>query len=222
MFEKLVRFFIRFRVAVLVVMAIVTGFFLTQIFRMEMFTQFLDLFPTTHPYVQIHKQYAKYFGGAYQATLVVELERGGKEKDVFNLETLNKMQRIRYNVDLISGVDHFAIYSIASPKVNFTKETPYGLSTKQIMPDAPKNQQELEDLKKKVFTSPINGTLVSRDQKALRLDANFIEGKIDFNKLFDGFMKIKKKEEDANHKIYLTGTPLVYGWIYHYSCQRWG
>ncbi|MGO8990162.1 MAG: efflux RND transporter permease subunit [bacterium] len=216
MFEKLVRFFIRFRVAVLVVMAIVTGFFLTQIFRMEMFTQFLDLFPTTHPYVQIHKQYAKYFGGAYQATLVVELKEGGKYKDVFNLETLNKMQRIQYDVDLIPGVDHFAIYSIASPKVNFTKETPYGFSTKQIMPDAPKNQQELEDLKKKVFTSPINGTLVSRDQKALRLDANFIEGKIDFNKLFDGFMKIKKKEEDANHKIYLTGTPLVYGWIYHY------
>ncbi|MGA2516157.1 MAG: MMPL family transporter [Thermodesulfobacteriota bacterium] len=215
-FEKLVGFFIRFRVAVLVIMAIVTAFFLTQIFRMEMFTQFLDLFPTTHPYVQIHKQYAKYFGGAYQATLVVELREGGKYKDVFNLETLNKMHRIQYDVDLIPGVDHFAIYSIASPKVSYTKETPYGFSTKQIMPEVPKNQQELEDLKKKVFTSPINGTLVSRDQKALRLDANFIEGKIDFNKLFDGFMKIKKKEEDANHKIYLTGTPLVYGWIYHY------
>jgi predicted RND superfamily exporter protein len=215
-FEKLVGFFIRFRVAVLVIMAVVTGFFLTQIFHMEMFTQFLDLFPTTHPYVQIHKQYAKYFGGAYQATLVLELKEGGKYKDVFNLETLNKMQRIQYDVDLIPGVDHFAIYSIASPKVSYTKETPYGFSTKQIMPDAPKNQQELEDLKKKVFTSPINGTLVSRDQKALRLDANFIEGKIDFNKLFDGFMRIKKKEEDANHKIYLTGTPLVYGWIYHY------
>jgi len=215
-FEKLVGFFIRFRVAVLVIMAIVTAFFLTQIFRMEMFTQFLDLFPTTHPYVQIHKQYAKYFGGAYQATLVVELREGGKYKDVFNLETLNKMHRIQYDVDLIPGVDHFAIYSIASPKVSYTKETPYDFSTKQIMPEVPKNQQELEDLKKKVFTSPINGTLVSRDQKALRLDANFIEGKIDFNKLFDGFMKIKKKEEDANHKIYLTGTPLVYGWIYHY------
>ena len=48
------------------------------------------------------------------------------------------------------------------------------------------------------------------------LDANFIEGRIDFNVLFNKFMEIKKKEEDANHRIYLTGTPLLYGWIYHY------
>ena len=34
--------------------------------------------------------------------------------------------------------------------------------------------------------------------------------------LFDKFMEIKKKEEDANHRIYLSGTPLLYGWIYHY------
>ena len=34
--------------------------------------------------------------------------------------------------------------------------------------------------------------------------------------LFNKFMEIKKKEEDANHKIYLSGTPLLYGWIYHY------
>jgi predicted RND superfamily exporter protein len=211
----IVRFLIRFRVAVLIIMAVITAFFLTQIFRMEMFTQFLDLFPYNHPYVEIHKKYAKYFGGAYQATLVLEV-RGEKYRDVFNIDTLSKIQRIQYSVDLIPGVDHFAIYSIASSKVNYTIETPTGFATRQIMKDVPKDKQELEVLKKRVFTSPINGTLVSMDQKALRLDANFIEGRIDFNKLFDEFMKIKKKEEDTNHKIYLTGTPLVYGWIYHY------
>jgi predicted RND superfamily exporter protein len=208
----IVRFLIRFRVAVLVIMAAITMFFGAQIFHMQMFTQFLDLFPTTHPYVQVHKKYARYFGGAYQATLMLEVKKG----DVFNVETLKKMYRIQYDVDLIPGVDHFAIFSIASPKVMFTKETPEGFSSKQIMIEVPKDEQELAELKKKVFTSPINGTLVSRDGKALLLNANFIEGKIDFNKLFDEFMKIKKKEEDANHKIYLSGTPLVYGWIYHY------
>jgi predicted RND superfamily exporter protein len=84
------------------------------------------------------------------------------------------------------------------------------------MKEVPKDEQELQDLKKKVFTSPVNGTLVSLDQKALLLNANFIEGRIDFNKLFDDFMKIKKREEDENYKIYLSGMPLVYGWIYHY------
>ncbi len=56
MFERLVGFLIRFRMAVLVIMAVITVFFVTQITRMEMFTQFLDLFPSNHPYVQIHTQ----------------------------------------------------------------------------------------------------------------------------------------------------------------------
>ena len=59
MFEKLVDFLIKFRLAVLIIMAVITVFFMTQIARMEMFTQFLDLFPSNHPYVQVHKQYAK-------------------------------------------------------------------------------------------------------------------------------------------------------------------
>ncbi len=101
---SIVRFLIRFRIAVLVIMAVITLFFLTQIARMEMFTQFLDLFPSNHPYVQVHKQYAKYFGGAYLATLVLEVKEGGKYKDVFNSDTLNKIQRIQDAVDLIPGL----------------------------------------------------------------------------------------------------------------------
>lgn len=212
---SIVRFLIRFRIAVLIAMAAITLFFITQIMRMEMFTQFLDLFPANHPYVQVHKEYAKLFGGAYQATLVLEVKNG----DVFNPETLSKMQRIQYDVDLIPGVNHFGILSIASQTASNTIETPTGFTVIQLMKDVPKDNNELNDLKKRVFTSPFFGTLVSMDQKALRLDANFIEGRIDFNKLFDEFMKIKKKEEDVNHKIYLTGTPLVYGWIYHYLKQ---
>jgi len=209
---KLVGFLIRFRVAVVVIMAVITVFFLTQIAHMQMFTQFLDLFPKDHPYVKVHKQYAKYFGGAYQATLMLEV----KEGDALNIETLKKMYRLQYDVDLIPGVDHFGIYSIASPLVTFTKETPFGYATKQIMKEVPKSVEELENLKRMVFTSPISGTFVSKDQKALLLNANFIEGRIDFAKVFDEFMKLKKREEDVNHKIYLSGTPLVYGWVYHH------
>ena len=131
-----------------------------------------------------------------------------KNGDVFNKETLSKMERIQYDVDLIPGVDHFGIYSVASPMVNFVRETPEGFSTTQMMKEVPTDERELSILKRRIVTSPVYGALVSRDHRALLLNANFIEGKIDFNKLFDEFMKIKKKEEDANHKIYLTGTPL--------------
>ena len=211
--KKLVNFLVTHRKTMITIMAFVTLFFLSQIFRIQMFTQFLDLFPQNHPYVQVHQKYAKYFGGAYQATLVLEVKKG----TVFNNETLEKMAQITAAVDLIPGVDHFGIYSIASRKVTVLKETPGGFTSTQLMKEVPTDQAGIEELKKKVFTNGnIDGIWVSRDQKALRLDANFLEGRVDFNNLFNKFMEIKDKEEDANHKIYLTGTPLLYGWIYHY------
>ncbi len=215
LYNTLVKFLIHHRKAVVITMAVITLFFLSQIIRIQMFTQFLDLFPKNHPYVQIHKLYAKYFGGAYQATVMLEVKKG----DVFNTETLSKMSRIQDAVDLIPGVDHFAIFSIASPKVTVTKEEAYGFSSKQIMKEVPATKEGVEELRKKVSTSTVSGTLVSRDQKALLLNANFIEGRVDFNVLFNKFTEIKKKEEDANHRIYLSGTPLLYGWIYHYLPQ---
>ncbi len=213
MFRRLVSFVVRFNVIVLIVMILATGFFASQIFNMEMYTQFLDLFPQDHPYVKVHKRYGNFFGSAYQAQIVLEV----KEGDVFNRETLDKIYRIHYDVDLIPGVSHFQIFSLASPRVMVTRETPYGFAAKPIMKEVPKDQQGIEELKAKVFSSPeVNGVYVSTDRKALRLKANFIEEKIDFNVLFEKFIEIKQKEEDANHKIYLYGLPLLYGWIYHY------
>ena len=64
------------------------------------------------------------------------------------------MQRIQYDVDLIPGVDHFGIFSIASPKVTFTKETPEGFSSKPMMKEVPKDDQELEESEEKSFYKP--------------------------------------------------------------------
>jgi predicted RND superfamily exporter protein len=216
MFEKMVRFLIRFRVIGLAVLAALTIFFAFQITKMQMFTQFLDLFPSNHSYVEVHQKYSKYFGSAYQATLMVEVKDG----NVFNTETLGKISRIQDAVDLIPGVDHFGIASIASTHETVIRETPDGISVKPVMKEVPKTDEEIEELKKKVFTSEhIYGTLVSWDQKALLLNANFHQGKLDFNVLFDKFMEIKAQETDANHNIYLSGQPLIYGWIYHYLPQ---
>ncbi len=212
MFEKIVRFLIRYRVVGLVVLGLITAFLASQITRMEMFTRFLDLFPQEHEYVKVHKMYSKYFGSAYQATLMLEVQEG----DVFNVETLEKISRLQLAVDLIPGVDHFGISSLASPGELVVKETPGGFSSKPIMSEVPRTTEDLLELKKKVFTSYAYGSLVSWDQKALILTANFHQGRLDFNVLFDKFMELKEREQDANHKIYLTGTPLLYGWIYYY------
>lgn len=217
MYKRLVAFLIRFRVIGLIAMAILTGFFMTQIAKMEIFTRFIDLFPMNHRYVEVHKQYERFFGGAYLATLVLEVSNG----DVYNTETLTKMQEIYLDVDLIPGVNHFGIFAIPSPRVQYTRETAQGVRSEQLMKHVPQTKEALEELKIKVLSSTTGVNLISRDAKSLRLNASFIEDRMDFHVLFDRFMAIKAKYEDDNHRIYLTGSPLLYGWIYHYKNQMY-
>ena len=213
--KKIIDFIMRFRVATLVFMLLVTAVFGYGITRMAFYTQFMDLFPKNHPYVKIHKKYMEYFGGANVATLVLEV----KEGDVYNPETLQKMIRIQEAVERIRGVNLFQIYSLASPRVQKWSAIAGGISVERIMKDVPTNNVDMFNLKARVFSSEAFGTWVSTDLKALRLQATFIEGRIDYSDLFNEFVKIREAEEDGNHTIYLAGEPILYGWVYSYGSE---
>jgi len=210
--KKIIDLIMRFRVFTLILLLGITAVFGYGITKMEFFTEFMELFPANHPYVKIHKQFKEYFGGANLATLVLEVKNG----DVYTQETLNKMVRIQEAVERIEGVNPYQIFSIASPRVQETVEIPGGYSRTRLMRDVPANDQEMFDLKATVFTNEAYGTLVSTDLKALSLQAAFIEGRIDYTALFDAFIQIRETEEDDNHKIYLAGEPILYGWVYNY------
>jgi predicted RND superfamily exporter protein len=172
----------------------------------------MELFPKNHPYVKTHKEFAEYFGGANVATLVLEV----KEGDIYNIKTLEKIVRIQEAVDRIPGVNPFQVFSLASRRVQRTEAIAGGIAMTPIMRDVPTNNAEMFNLKAKVFSSEAFGNWVSTDLKALRLKATFIEDKLDHRVLFGEFIKIRQTEEDDNHKIFLAGEPILYGWVYSY------
>src|SRR5437588_231080 len=64
----------------------ITAVMLFFTFRIQMFTEFGDLLPYRHPFVQVHTRFANQFGGANNVTIMVEV----KEGTIFNQETLPK------------------------------------------------------------------------------------------------------------------------------------
>ena len=213
--KAIIGLIMRFRKTTLFIMLAITALFGYGILKMDFYTQFIELFPKNHPYVKIHKEFMEYFGGANVATLVLEV----KEGDVYNKETLEKIVRIQEDVERISGVNPFQIFSLASRRVQRSEAIAGGIAMTPIMKTVPQSNAEMFNLKAKVFSSEAYGNWVSTDLKALRLKATFLEdleGKIDYKALFDDFIKIREKEEDANHKIYLAGEPILYGWVYSY------
>ena len=125
--ETFINFFIRFRKIVLVIMGLMTAFFITQIARMEMFTQFLDLFPSNHPYVKVHKEYAR----RLRHGLAGHPHARGEKRGRLQPDDTDKLQKIHYDVDLIPGINHYSVMDVASPKCHYTYETPFGFAIRQ-------------------------------------------------------------------------------------------
>ena len=213
--KAIIGLIMRFRKTTLLILLMITAVFGYGIMKMDFYTQFMELFPKNHPYVKIHKEFMEYFGGANVATLVLEV----KEGDIYNEDTLLKIQRIQEAVERIPGVHPFQTFSLASKRVQRTEAIAGGMAMTPLMKIVPKNDAEMFNLKSKVYSSEAYGTWVSEDLKALRLKATFIEdlqGKIDYTDVFNHFIEIRKAEQDDNHTIYLAGLPILYGWVYNY------
>ena len=85
--ERYVTFLWRHRPAVLVLLGAVSLFWGYQASTVEMYSQFSDLLPQQHPYIQAYHQHKDVLGGtANTITLVIQV----KEGDIFTKETLEQ------------------------------------------------------------------------------------------------------------------------------------
>src|SRR5262245_599668 len=59
------------------------------------------------------------------------------------------------------------------------------------------------------------GRLVSVDDKAVLIAAGFLEGRLDYKKIFDEIYSLKKElEADGTAEVHLTGQPILAGWTF--------
>ncbi len=78
---------IRARTPVTILVVVVTAFFGWRASHLEMITSFSELLPKGHPFIEVHEEYAKDFGGANNITMMVEVEEG----NIFDVETLSQI-----------------------------------------------------------------------------------------------------------------------------------
>ncbi len=212
------RTLIRWRVAVLAVVAVVTAFFGYHAMQLRLLSRFDELLPANHPYVAVHRQFAKSFGGANTVLLMVRVRQG----DIFNIKTLDKIWAITEEIDKIYGVNHYQIESLAH-RTNRTLRVSAGglMEMTPVMMGRPKTQADVDGVARIVHASQnLYGVLVSIDNRAALIRASFIEGIIDHRKLFDEIQnRIVKPFSDANTEILVAGEPQLYGWVYQYANQ---
>ncbi len=187
--------------------------------RLRIFTDFSDLLPQNHPYIKVYNHLKENFGGANMIVMSVEVEKG----TIFNDETLKLIHEATQGVDNVPGVNHNLVSSLThrTARKVFLDDQGGFASESYYDPLKPtRTVAELEQLKKDVIANPtIYGLLVSPDMKAALIKAQLNEGDIDYPTTFAALQEVRKTLSKPGHHLYITGNPVLTGWVYTYLNQ---
>jgi predicted RND superfamily exporter protein len=207
---------IRFRWVYLGLCAVLTILFCLSVRHVAVRTVFSDFVPTGQPITDVFNKYRN-FGNPLLVQLLVKAEDGA----VFTPEGLGKVFRLTQAVDLIPGVDHEHVISIASPKIRMTRATPNGVMALPVMEDEPPhNQEEADEVHRRARAAKaVYGILVSSDESAALIEVGFREGETDYEQVFQAVNKLLDKESDAKYRVVAAGRVMLVGWVYLYGRQ---
>jgi predicted RND superfamily exporter protein len=197
----------------------VTVLFSLALPKLRVYSDFSDLLPQNHPYIKVYNRIKESFGGANMIVMAIEVDKG----TIFNDDTLKLLHEATQGIDSLPGVNHNLVSSLThrtARKVYLSAEGSF--MSEQYVDPAKTNRSvaELEQLKNDVIANPtIYGLLVSPDLKAGLIKAQLNEADIDYAKTFEALQQVRATISKPGHHIYVTGNPVLTGWVYTYLNQ---
>ena len=121
----------------------------------------------------------------------------------------------------MEGCNPAQLASITHPKIKNVEVTGMGITLKpMIHPGIQRGDIGLQEIKRSIYSNEgVRGFYVSPDDKSAAIYAGFWEEGWDPSTVFKKIEEIKKLESDENHRIYCTGYPALYSYIYSLAPQ---
>ena len=190
--KKFSDFVIEQRVVILTITFLLTCFFGYHLRDLKVYTKFADLLRQGHEYIKLHNRIRARFGGANTVVMILQVREG----DIFNPTTLQKLKDITEELFYIPAVDRFRILSISLKTMGtiVLKSGSIGFES-FLWPDVPTTQEEIDELKEKVYGSFFYGSFVCFDSKKAFITADFFEDEIDYSAVYEALIKIQKKPQ---------------------------
>lgn len=197
----------------------VTLLFSLALPKLRIFSDFSDLLPQNHAYIKVYNRIKENFGGANMIVMAIEVEKG----TIFNDETLKLIHEATQGMDSLPSVNHNLVSSLThrtSRKVYLSPEGGFVSDPYYDPNHGSYTVAELEQIKKDVIANPtLYGLLVSPDMKAALIKAQLNETDVDYPKTFAALQTVRASLEKPGHKVYVTGNPVLTGWVYTYLHQ---
>lgn len=205
--------------AILAAIVALTLFFAAQIPGVKMYSDFADLLPQTHPYIELHNRIKGSFGGANVIIIGVEVEQGS----IFTNDALQKIHQVTQAVDSLPGVNHNLVASVTHRNSRKVWMTPEGNVNSESYYDpqgGAMSAAALAGLEKDIMADPrVYGPLVSPDKRMALVKAQLVEGQLDYVETFNQIEAMRDAVAAKGYRIHATGQPILVGWAYQYLDQ---
>lgn len=215
--ERYIRFVLKHRRAMFIAVIGITAVFGYYLSSLKVGTDFFSLYPPKHPYIELYNQYRNMFGTANVLVCAVEVKQG----NIYNVDTIKKIDRITQAILSIKGCNATQVASITHPKIKNVTVNAWGIDIRPLMyPKVPETQEEVDKFKAAIYqNSGIRGFYVSPDDTTAAIFAGFWEEGVNPLDLYHRLEEIKERETDDKTNIHFTGYPALYANIYFLSPQ---
>lgn len=203
---------------VLSLIFLVTLVFAAALPKLRIYSDFSDLLPQEHSYIQTYNRIKENFGGANMIVMAIEVEQG----TIFNNDTLKLVHEATQGVDNLPSVNHNLVSSLTHRTARKVFLSPEGSFVSQPYYDPAKNYSadELAQMQRDVVANPnLFGLMVSPDFKAALIKAQLNESELDYVETFAALQKVRDTLARDGHKVHVTGNPVLTGWVYTYLDQ---
>ncbi len=208
---KLARTIIHLRIYVILSGIIISLFFINVLKDIKIETHLEDFLPQKHPFVKVQHKLTQIFGGLNQVSIALKTKKG----DIFNKDFLEKVIFLTEDLYLLEDVNPSRVISLASRHIKHVTANEEGFFVERLLRDIP-SKDKIMELKERILNNPnIYGKIVSKDLKSTLIQVDFTSS-ASTSYIFNTLMKLKKKYEGENTKIYIAGRAILEGWLNFY------
>lgn len=212
---KLARTIIHLRIYIILSGIIISLFFINVLKDIKIETHLEDFLPQKHPFIKVQHKLTEIFGGLNQVSIALKIKKG----DIFNKDFLEKVIFLTDDLYLLENVNPSRVISLASRHIKHVTANEEGFFVERLLREVPHKDEEMKKLKERILNNPnIYGKIVSKDLKSTLIQVDFFSS-ASTSYIFNTLMKLKKKYEDENTKIYIAGRPILEGWLNFYLPQ---
>ena len=202
---KINEFVLKKPLITLLILFSITAFFAYQIYdKARIETNLEEYMPESHPAFIKSDKYEDIFG--IQDSIVIAIENNNS---IYNTATLKQIKEVADQLANLDEINEEEIRSLAN--ADNIEGSEMGLKISPFFTDIPKQEQELNRLKKQVQNNKmVSGRLVSKNNKVALIRAELVEGGADRIKLYEKIQHLVDNIEGPG-TIYIAGQPIVEG-----------